>query len=186
MISILDVSSQMFVQRMGFHSKPDWFFYFGIPSTREIQTLSIPRILFVFYSLITHVHKISITCKFSWLNNLSFCVVLPNWKSRPTHLCLGLYELFSEDIQTPGSPQVTFCTILIPPIVFSIYPAMSELYILIPPWLVLQLCALDKILPQEMDVFLKSTSRLAGLLFIWFCWCHGWELDNFIEGHAWC
>lgn len=91
----------MFVQRMGFHSKPDLFFYFGIPSTRDMQTLSIPRILFFFYSLISHVHKISITCKFSWWNNLSFSVVLSNWKSKPTRLCLGLYELLSEDIQTP-------------------------------------------------------------------------------------
>lgn len=161
------------------------FFYFGIPSTRDMQTLSIPRILFFFYCLISHVHKISITCKFSWRNNLSFSVVLSNWKSKPTRLCLGLYELLSEDIQTP----IVHRSLSVPSLFhlfFSIYRAISELYILIPPWLVLKLCALHKILPQEMDVFLKSTSRLASLLFVWFYGCHGWELDKLIEGHAWC
>lgn len=138
----------MFVQRMEFHSKPEWIFYFGIPSAREIQTLNFPRILFVFYTLITHVHKISITCKFSWLNNLSFSVVLSNWKSKPTHLCLGLYELFSGDIQTPSIPQVTFRTILIPPVVFF-YPAVSELYIFIPPWLVCNFVPYTKYFPRK-------------------------------------
>lgn len=156
----------MFVQRTRFHSKPECIFYFGILSTREIQTLSIPRLLFVFYSLITHVHKISITCKFSWLSNLSFSVVLTNWKSKPTHLCLGLYELFSEDIHTPSSPQVTFHTICIP-LVFYFYLAVSELYIRIPLWLVLQLCAIL----LEMDVFLKSSCWLASLhIFLWKSW----------------
>lgn len=72
---------------------------------------------FVFNCAITYVPGISITCKFSSLSSLSFSVVLSNWKSKPKPLCLGLNELFSEDVQTPSSPQVTFHTSIFLPFV---------------------------------------------------------------------
>lgn len=130
--------------------------------------LSILKILFVFNSAITYIHSISITCKFS-LNKLSSSVVLSNWKRKPTPLCLDLYELFSEDIQTPSSPQMTFHTIIFPPFFLSIYSAVSELYILIPPCLVLQLCALCKILLQEIDGSLKFIWISAFVLYDFMC-----------------
>lgn len=144
--------------------------------------LSILKILFVFNSAITYIHSISITCKFS-LNKLSSSVVLSNWKRKPTLLCLDLYELFSEDIQTPSSPQITFHTIIFPPFFF--------VYLLCYLWTVYPnstmsgaatLCPMQNTSPGNW--WFPEIHMNFSLCFIWFYVYRGWQVGNFIEDHA--